>query len=81
MAVVARPRSATESPLGHASKNVCARNLSRKRLESVVGQNRKSSMRAYVFRLAPESRHHLTHAVCPFRANKRLMHCGNCQAV
>jgi len=38
MAVVARPRSATESPLGHASKNVCARNLSRKRLESVVGQ-------------------------------------------
>jgi hypothetical protein len=31
-------------------------------------------MRAYDFRFAPESRHHVTHAVCPFRANKRLMH-------
>ncbi len=35
---------------------------------SAQGQNRKSSMRAYVFRFASESRHHVTHAVCPFRA-------------
>jgi hypothetical protein len=31
-----------------------------------LGQNRKSSMRAYVFRFAPESRHYATHSVCPF---------------
>src|SRR5258706_15493787 len=35
---------------------------------SGLGQNRKSSMRANVFRFAPESRHHVTHAVCPFSA-------------
>jgi hypothetical protein len=38
---------------GHGSKNVCARSLSRKRLESVVGQKLKSSMRAHVFRYSP----------------------------
>src|SRR5258706_9090012 len=30
-----------------------------------LGQNRKSSMRAHVFRFAPESRH----SACPFRAS------------
>ena len=35
---------------------------------TVVGQNRKSSLRAYVFRFAPESRHYATHSACPFRA-------------
>jgi hypothetical protein len=35
---------------------------------SAPGQKLKSSMRANVFRFAPESRHHVTHAACPFRA-------------
>jgi hypothetical protein len=34
-----------------------------------MGQNRKSSMRANVFRFTPESRHAPTAAVCPFRAD------------
>jgi hypothetical protein len=38
---------------------------------SELGQNRKSSMRAHVFRFTPESRHHVTHAACPFRAANR----------
>src|SRR5712672_3986152 len=33
-----------------------------------VGQNRKSSMRAYVFRFAPESGHRAMQSACPFRA-------------
>src|SRR6266404_540446 len=32
------------------------------------GQNRKSSMRAYVFRFAPESGHRAMQSACPFRA-------------
>jgi len=36
--------------------------------KSEMGQKLKSSMRANVFRFAFESRHHVTHAVCPFRA-------------
>ena len=36
---------------------------------SEVGQTRKSSLRAYVFRFAPESRHYAAHSVCPFRAD------------
>src|SRR5258708_9450088 len=35
---------------------------------SVVGQNRKSSMRAHVFRFAPKSGHCATESACPFRA-------------
>jgi hypothetical protein len=35
---------------------------------SVQGQNRKSSMRAYVFRFAPESGRRATWSACPFRA-------------
>src|SRR5580692_7913655 len=37
--------------------------------ESAVGQNRKSSMRAYVFRYAPESGHRAMQSAGPFRAN------------
>ena len=33
-----------------------------------LGQNRKSSMRAYVFRFAPESGRRATWSTCPFRA-------------
>src|SRR5258707_12296959 len=33
-----------------------------------LGQNRKSSMRAYVFRFAPESGHRAMQSACPFRA-------------
>ena len=36
---------------------------------SLMGQNRKSSMRAYVFRFAPKSGHCATESACPFRAN------------
>ena len=53
---------------GHGSKNVCARSLSRKRLESVVGPNRKSSRRAYVFRFTPESGLKSDIPPCPHRA-------------
>src|SRR6266404_8553724 len=38
---------------------------------SQMGQTEKNSVRAYVFRFTPESRHCATHSVCPFRANKR----------
>ena len=38
------------------------------------GQNRKTSMRAYVFRFAPESGHCATQSACPFRARNGLMH-------
>jgi hypothetical protein len=41
---------------------------------SAVGQNRKSSTRAYVFRFAPKSRHYATHAACPFGAQKQTCH-------
>src|SRR5260370_12997450 len=36
-----------------------------------LGQNRKSSSRAYVFRFAPESGRRATWSACPFRAMKR----------
>src|SRR6266404_1457554 len=36
-------------------------------------QNRKSSMRANVFRFAPESGHRAMQSACPFRANSRPM--------
>jgi hypothetical protein len=39
-----------------------------------LGQNRKSSMRAYDFRFAPESGHCATESACPFRAIFGLMH-------
>jgi hypothetical protein len=35
---------------------------------SVLGQNRKSSMRAHVFRFALKSGHCATESACPFRA-------------
>ncbi len=35
---------------------------------SEPGQNRKSSMRAYVFRFVPESGHRAMQSACPFRA-------------
>src|SRR6266576_3043813 len=35
---------------------------------SEMGQNRKSSMRANVFRFAPESGHRAMQSACPFRA-------------
>src|SRR5260370_6071687 len=34
-----------------------------------LGQNRKSSSRAYVFRFAPKNGHRATSAACPFRAD------------
>src|SRR5260221_13167414 len=34
-----------------------------------LGQNRKSSMRAHVFRFAPKSGHCATDSTCPFRAD------------
>jgi hypothetical protein len=34
-----------------------------------IGQNRKSSMRAYIFRFAPESGHCAVQSARPFRAN------------
>ena len=47
-----------------------------------IGQNRKSSMRAHVFRFAPESGHCATEPACPFRANRatfaRLKSKGRC---
>src|ERR1700686_4768970 len=36
-----------------------------------LGQNRKSSTRANVFRSAPESGHCATQSACPFRAKRR----------
>src|SRR5882724_3861654 len=33
-----------------------------------LGQNRKSSMRAHVFRFAPDSGHCAVQSACPFRA-------------
>src|SRR2546427_10819262 len=36
-----------------------------------LGQNRKSSMRANVFRFAPESGHPAMQSACPFRATTR----------
>jgi hypothetical protein len=36
---------------------------------TALGPNRKSSLRADVFRFAPESRHDATRSVCPFRAD------------
>jgi hypothetical protein len=38
-----------------------------------VGQNRKSSMRANVFRFAPESGHRAMQSACPLRATSGLM--------
>ena len=40
-------------------------------------QNRKSSMRANVFRFAPESGHCATQSACPFRANGRNGRCDS----
>ena len=34
-----------------------------------MGQKRKSSMRGYVFRFAPESGHRAMQSACPFGAN------------
>jgi hypothetical protein len=36
-----------------------------------MGQNRKSSTRAYIFRVAPESRHCATQMACSFRGKNR----------
>jgi hypothetical protein len=36
---------------------------------SELGQNRKSSMRAHVFRFAPESGHRAMQSACPFGAD------------
>src|SRR6266478_290780 len=38
---------------------------------SASGQNRKSSMRAYVFRFAPESGRRATWSACPFRGQQQ----------
>src|SRR5882672_12030714 len=38
---------------------------------SEMGQNRKSSLRGYVFRFAPESGHRALQSACPFRAKAR----------
>jgi hypothetical protein len=38
---------------------------------SELGQNRKSSTRANVFRFAPKSGHRATESACPFRAKNR----------
>src|SRR5258705_8210169 len=40
-------------------------------LMSETGQNRKSSMRAYVFRFPPESGHCAMQSVCPFGCQTR----------
>src|SRR5260370_170258 len=62
-------RFATESIAGcQAPRN---RQLPFDRLMSPWGQNRKSSMRAYDFRFAPESGHCATESACPFRAKRR----------
>src|SRR5258707_15231520 len=42
---------------------------------SHLGQNRKTSMRANVFRCSPNNGHRQGTWACPFRAMKRLMHC------
>src|SRR5260370_36809212 len=39
---------------------------------SQLGQNRKSSMRAHVFRCSPNSGHRQDTSACPFRAISRL---------
>src|SRR5205814_7723965 len=44
----------------------------RKTFAHGLGQNRKSSLRVYVFRFAPESRHNATHSACSFRANSDI---------
>ena len=44
----------------------------RTRRMSAQGQTEKSSLRAYVFRFAPESRHYATHSACSFRANSDI---------
>ena len=41
---------------------------------SQLGQNRKSSMRAYVFRCSPNNGHRQDTSACPFRATTGLMH-------
>src|SRR6267154_2231336 len=38
---------------------------------SLVGQNRKNSMRAYVFRCSPNNGHRQDTSACPFRAKRR----------
>src|SRR5258706_8372103 len=43
----------------------------RKTFPHGLGQNRKSSSRAYVFRFAPKNGHRATTAACPFRAKFR----------
>ena len=43
---------------------------------SELGQTRKYSPRAHVFRSAPNNGHMATTAACPFRAISRLMHCS-----
>ena len=47
----------------------CARISATAARMSESGQNRKSSMRANVFRYAPESGHRAMQSACPFRAN------------
>ena len=42
-----------------------------------LGQNRKSSMRAHVFRFAPDSGHCAVQSACPFRAKSRLRQTTN----
>jgi hypothetical protein len=44
---------------------------------SVQGQKLKTSMRADVFRVAPESGHGAVQTARPFGAINGLMHCGN----
>src|SRR5258705_12396487 len=64
---------ATESTAGcQAPRN---RQLPFDRLMSPWGQNRKSSMRAYDFRFAPESGHHEAKTPCPKRAKTGKARC------
>src|SRR5260370_7407642 len=42
-----------------------------------LGQNRKTSIRAYVFRFAPKSGHCATDSACPFRATNGLLRRSN----
>ena len=60
--------------LGQGGRNRDVRSGSWPR-ENSNGQNRESSMRANVFRFAPESGHRAMQSACPFRANRRHRAC------
>src|SRR5258706_6875616 len=48
----------------------------RKTFPHGLGQKRKSSMRAHVFRFDTKCGHCATESACPFRATSGLMHCS-----